>query len=230
MRYECENCNARFRTQDTTEHDDLQCPKCGGLLWLAKDESAPEPEQPPLADTPELEGELGKPSFRERLAPALRVTGSAALRGLSWLRALCRWFTPRRALALLLIWTFVHVLLWSAADPPFRFWRQSHKHRNWFVQEHPDTVLHEVGRAPTLQKELSSRYYTRCWHYFWPFVQEELWDEWPGSGGKRVSYTFLLCVAPTYYHVSAFILYVGGAWTAFGCWLLLRRKPPAPPQ
>ena len=64
MRYKCQDCDARFRTEDTTERDDLKCSKCGGLLSPStraeRASVVPRTEQHQTATSPEPAKHKGK--------------------------------------------------------------------------------------------------------------------------------------------------------------------------
>ena len=51
MRYKCQDCDAKFRTEDGVDRHDLQCPKCGGQLWPAQDGSERTRDAPPKRPT-----------------------------------------------------------------------------------------------------------------------------------------------------------------------------------
>ena len=82
MRYVCQDCDKKFRSEDDTPQEGLMCPKCGGRLWpLTKDEKqaeskppAPEPRDPTTvpekAEEDERPEEPSQPSAPEEPAAA----------------------------------------------------------------------------------------------------------------------------------------------------------------
>ena len=209
MRYKCQDCDARFRAEDTTEHDQLQCPKCGGQLRPAQDGSARTADAPPKGSTPAHEKSLAHASQEAVTAPAKSDWGALLV------PALRKCLTPRIVVAILLVWTCAHLIVWSFASPPF----QMNPERVWVREdEGRRVVVRHVGFWP-----FTAATTTVSLRLHWVFPSRGIREH--GTGTRSLG-----PFSASVYDASEFTIYVGGAWTAFCVWLLLKRPSCNEPE